>query len=142
MRLNREVGDSLDGRDRPQQPRQRRRGLGDYAAARRHYAESLRVYRDYDDRWALAFLLEDVARARGARRRVRARALELLGAADALREEIGAPRGPSLEEEIAEAIEPAVSTLADDVREAARARGRALDRDRAIAVALSTTGAT
>ena len=51
----------LDGRDRPEQPRQRRARPRRSPAARSHYAASLRAYRDYDDRWAIAYLLEDIA---------------------------------------------------------------------------------
>ena len=36
-------------------------GLGEHAAASGHYAASLAACRDYGDRWALAFLLEDIA---------------------------------------------------------------------------------
>lgn len=111
------------------------RGLGDYAAARRHYAESLRAYRDYGDRWALAFLLEDIA-VLAALGGEAAPALELLGAADGLREALGAPRSPSLEEEIAAQIGPAVDSLPGELRSSARARGRQLDLDAALSRAL------
>ena len=123
------------------------RGLGDYETARRHYADSLRAYRDYGDRWALAFLLEDVGvlAARGGDPRA---ALELLGAAEALREAIGAPRAPSLEEEIGQQIAPAVEAISEQDRQALRARGRslelagAIDRALAICVRVSEKGAT
>ncbi len=100
MRLNREVGDVVDGRDQRQQPGQcdaRARRL----RARRssHYAESLRAYRDYDDKWALAFLLEDIGQLAALCGEAE-RAFELVGAADALREEIGTPRAPGPEEEL------------------------------------------
>ncbi len=137
MRLHREVGDtSMRSRSTRTTSATRYRGLGDYAAARQHYARQPARARERDDRWALAFLLEDVGRLAALTGEPEP-ALELLGAADALREEIGVPRGPTLEQEIAEAIEPAVSTLADDAREAARTRGRGLrprsgDRRRAL----------
>jgi tetratricopeptide (TPR) repeat protein len=107
------------------------RGLGDYAAARRHYAESLRAHRDYHDRWALAFLLEDVGLLAALESDGRA-ALELLGAADAARESIGAPRSVALEEEIAQQIAPALAGLPEDEREARRAHGRTLNVEAAL----------
>ena len=102
------------------------RGLGDFEAARRHYAESLRAYRAYDDRWALAFLFEDIGVLLALGRDAPS-ALELMGAADAMREAIGAPRAPSVEKEIEHELAPAVSTLSEQDRLAHRARGRSLD---------------
>ena len=60
MLLSREVGDAWMVAICHNNLGNATRGLGDYEAARRHYADSLRAYRDYDDRWALAFLLEDI----------------------------------------------------------------------------------
>ena len=112
------------------------RGLGDYEAARRHYAESLRAYRAYDDRWALAFLLEDIG-ILAALGGDAPSALELMGAADAMREAIGAPRAPSLEKEIEQQLAPAVSALSEQDRLAHRARGRSLDLAAAVEFALA-----
>ena len=58
-----------------------------------HYAESLRAYREYDDKWALAFLVEDIGQL-AAMSGQPERAFELVGAADTLREEIGTPALP------------------------------------------------
>ena len=59
-----------------------------------HYAdEPARLPRATTTGGRSRFLLEDVGRARRARAASPERALELLGAADALREEIGSPRG-------------------------------------------------
>ena len=111
------------------------RGLGDYAAARKHYAESLRAYREYGDRWALAFLLEDIG-VLAALSGDATSALELVGAADALREAIGVPRAPSLEDEIAAQLATAVAAVPADVKAADRARGRARDFEAALTHAL------
>jgi class 3 adenylate cyclase/tetratricopeptide (TPR) repeat protein len=111
------------------------RGLRDYDVARRHYADSLRAYRDYDDRWALAFLLEDVGILAALDNDAHL-ALELVGAADSLREAIGAARAPSREEEIATQLAPAVAMLSALEQQACRARGRALDLAAAIATVL------
>ena len=99
MRLNREVGDAWMVAISDNNLGNANRGLGDYEAAQRHYADSLRAYRDYDDKWALAFLLEDIGQLAGLRGDGEL-AFELVGAADTLREEIGTPRAPGLEEEL------------------------------------------
>jgi class 3 adenylate cyclase/tetratricopeptide (TPR) repeat protein len=136
MRLNREVGDSAMIALSANNLGNAFRGLGDYAAAARHYADSLRFHREHDDVWAFVFLLEDISRLAACRGEPE-RALELLGATDTLREEIGVPRGPTLEEEIATDIEPAARDLGPDGQEAARDVGRAYDRTRATELALS-----
>jgi len=107
------------------------RGLGDYAAARAHYADSLRAYRDYDDRWSLTFLFEDIGVLAG-RSGDAPSALELVGAADALREAIGAPRAPSTEKEIKTQLAAAVAALSEEDQVACRARGRALELSAAV----------
>lgn len=112
------------------------RGLGDYAAARAHYADSLRAYRDYDDRWSLTFLLEDIGMLAG-RSGDAPSALELIGAADALRQAIGAPRAPSTEKVIATQLAEAVAGLSEEDRAAARARGRSLELPAALEHALA-----
>jgi tetratricopeptide (TPR) repeat protein len=136
MRINREVGDTWLVANCHNNLGNATRGLGDYAAAREHYTESLRAYRDYDDRWALAFLLEDVG-VLGALCGDVAAALELVGAADAIREAIGAPRAPSLAQELETQLAAAVAALPDPERDARRAHGRMLDVRAAIERALT-----
>jgi hypothetical protein len=101
------------------------RGLRDYDDARAHFAASLETYRHYEDYWALAFLLEDIA--------VLAIevgdgivACELLGAADSLRDEIGSPRGPSLDSELDTHVAEVSRALGSGPARAARQRGKAL----------------
>ena len=60
----------------------------------------------------------------------------MIGAADALREAIGAPRAPSLDEEIREQMAPAVAALSEHDRLACRERGRSLDLAAAVECAL------
>jgi hypothetical protein len=136
MRLAREVGDTWLVAIGHNNLGNASRGLGDHDAARRHYGESLRAYRDFEDRWALAFLLEDVALLAASSADAPA-ALELIGAADALREAIGAPRAPSLAADIDRSLEGAATSLAGEARAAHRARGRALDVAEAIDRALT-----
>jgi predicted ATPase/class 3 adenylate cyclase len=139
MRLNREVGDSWMVAISYNNLGNANRGLGDHEAALRDYAESLRAHLQRDDKWALAFLLEDVGRLAALTGKP-SLGLELVGAADALREQIGAPRAGALEQEIADDIDPAAAALSAEEREAARARGRELERTAAINVALSLAG--
>jgi hypothetical protein len=73
----------------------------------------------------MAFLLEDVARL-AALLDAGELALELLGAAATLREEIGAPRTAALEEQLTAALAPATGSLPVAAREAALHRGREL----------------
>jgi class 3 adenylate cyclase/tetratricopeptide (TPR) repeat protein len=135
MRLNREVGDTWMVALAHNNLGNANRSLGDLEAARGHYAESVATYRRYGDHWAMAFLLEDVAQL-AALSGESHRALELVGAADRLREEIGAARAAALEEHVAAATELAGASLSPAEREAALARGRALSLDGAADVAL------
>jgi tetratricopeptide (TPR) repeat protein len=139
MRLNREVGDGWMVTISHNNLGNAYRGLGDYPAALAQYAECLRAHRQHEDSWALAFLIEDIARL-AALSGDPLRALELVGAADALREAIGSPRGTALEREIDADIDPAASRLPVEEREAARRRGLAMDRESAIEVGLSLAG--
>ena len=126
LALNREVGDAWMVALCYHNLGNATRGLCDFASARSHYIQSLRAFSAYGDRWALAFLFEDVGilaaltgDARGA--------LELIGAADALREAIGAPRAPSLLDEIAKPLAAAAAGLSDDEQRACTSTGRSLD---------------
>ena len=126
MQLSRQVGDTWMIANCHNNLGNATRGLGDHAAARAHYAESLRAYRDYDDRWSLAFLLEDIGMLAASRGDARS-ALELVGAADAIREVIGAPRAPSLEQEMERQLASASAEMPVDDRAHHRGRGRSLD---------------
>jgi class 3 adenylate cyclase/tetratricopeptide (TPR) repeat protein len=139
MRLNREVGDSAMIALSANNLGNAFRGLGQYAVAGRHYADSLQFHREHDDLWAFVFLLEDISRLAACRGEPEP-ALELLGATDSLREEIGVPRGSTLEEEIAADLEQTAQELGPAGREAARAEGRAYDRARATELALALIG--
>ena len=100
---------------------------------------SLRAYRDYDDAWAVAFLLEDIAEL-AAMLDQPARAFELVGAADALRAEIGAPRAPASEQHLEATIAEHAASLDPDERAACRESGRRLDADGAFRLALAVCG--
>jgi hypothetical protein len=123
MRLNREVGDAWMVAIGHNNLGNATRELGDHAAARAHYAAALAAYRDYDDRWALAFLLEDMG-ILAARSGDPVAAHEALGVAAALRDEIGAARAPALEEQLRTALAEARAAIGSDAVEAATTRGR------------------
>src|SRR3954453_10236884 len=125
MRLNREGGDTWMVALADNNLGNATRELGDQAAARRHYAAALNAYRVYGDNWGMAFLLEDVARL-AALLGEGERALELVGAAARLREEIGAPRTPALEEQLNATVAPATASLTATARDAAVRRGTEL----------------
>ena len=112
------------------------RGLGEHDAARRHYAASLRAYRDYDDAWAMAYLLEDIGLL-AALSAEPERAFELVGAADTLRQEIGAPRAPALEQLLDAQLALGAERLSAERCDELRRRGQALGLDRAVEAALA-----
>jgi class 3 adenylate cyclase/tetratricopeptide (TPR) repeat protein len=134
--LNREVGDAWMVALCHNNLGNATRGLRDYASARGHYDDSLRAYREYNDRWAMAFLLEDIG-VLAALSADAASALELIGAADALRESIGTPRALSLEKEIASQLDVAAAGMSEHERVALRARGRSFDLSTAVDKALA-----
>src|SRR4029079_7283187 len=90
----------------------------------------------FDDKWSMAFLFEDIGilAAMSGNPEV---ALELVGAADAAREAIGAPRSPSLAQEIDQQLASAVAGLSEVERAAHRESGRALDLPAAVERALA-----
>jgi hypothetical protein len=111
------------------------RDLGDHLAAATRYAEALALQRELDDRFSLTFIVEDVgvlvARAGSAEQ-----AFELLGGAEAIRAQIGSPRPPTLDVELAEHLAEARRTLGDEAAAAAVARGRRWSFDEAVDAAL------
>jgi tetratricopeptide (TPR) repeat protein len=139
MLLNREVGDAWMVAICHNNLGNALRGLGEYALAGKHYAEALRMYRSYDDPWALAFLLED-AGVLAALQGDAAAALELIGAADELRDSKGIPRAPSLEQEIEAQLALAAAAMSEHERAALRAHGRSRGLAAAIDRALALCG--
>ncbi len=109
------------------------RAQGDRLAAASNYAAALETYRDLDDRWAMAYLFEDVGVFAAVVQP--AMALELVGAADRLREGTGSPRGTALDDELAVLLSPARSSIGDLAADAALERGRGLALEAASALA-------
>jgi tetratricopeptide (TPR) repeat protein len=109
--------------------------LGEWRAAGEQYAAAVAGYRELDDRWGFAFLLEDVALlAAGSSQGEDA--FRLIGAADTLRSEIGAPREASLDRDIAAGMAPARDSVPVVDAERAAAEGAALGIEDAIALVL------
>lgn len=100
------------------------RELGALAAAADELAAALATYADHDDRWSIALLVEDAALVAAARGDGVA-AVELVAAADALREAISAPRPPATGAPLDVAMAPLLAQLPQDARQAAERRGRA-----------------
>ena len=107
------------------------RGLGDWNGARSAYAAAAQAYLPHDDRWALAFLFEDVAVLAAVLAQPIA-ALELLGAADRCRADVGSPRPDSLTAEMMAPIDDSCEAagLEEAARSEARDRGYGWDLDR------------
>lgn len=125
MRLNEQVGDAWMVAVSHNNLGNAHRGLRATKEACHHYAVSAEQYLAYGDRWAAAFLLEDVAVLASAGEPIRA--IELLGAADRMRDEIGAPRADSLAADLDERVLNADGAIPQPERSAARSRGRRWD---------------
>jgi tetratricopeptide (TPR) repeat protein len=102
-----------------------------YGVARDLYYESLEINRELGDDWALAYLLEDVGYWNAAEGFPKI-ALELIGAADTLRESIGAPLPPAERENSEKLLKPARDGLSSEAQEAALEAGRLMSLEQAI----------
>lgn len=111
--------------------------LGAWGEAREVLTESLRLNRELGDRTALAFVLEFLAGLAATAQRPAA-ALRLGGAADALRESLGATLAPQERAKLERRLDPARATLGTDAAEAAWQAGRDLPLDEAVALAART----
>jgi predicted ATPase len=108
---------------------------GEYEAARALNEESLAICRELGDQRGIAYGLEGVAAAAGAQGQPERAAL-IFGAAEALREVLGAPLTPSDRAEYDRYVAAARAALDEAAFAAAWAEGRALPLDQAIAIAL------
>ena len=112
------------------------RAQGDYEQAGALYNESLAICRTLSDKWALAYLFEDLAWM-GALQGEAQRALRLAGAASLLREDIGAPLTAGEASKLQSALQPARQALTEEERASAWAAGRAMLLEEAIEDALT-----
>lgn len=109
---------------------------GDCTRAKKFLRESLLKYRDVGDKWHIALCLDRLARVAAAQEHGEL-AARLLGAADALRETIGAPLPPSEHAGREQALRVARERLSEEAFAAAWADGYAMKLDQAIAYALA-----
>ena len=112
------------------------RSLGEYDLARKLLCRKPAAHHKFDDRWSLAFLLEDVGMLAAMEGDVPS-ALELMGAADALREGSKVPRPPSRQEEIDNELAAAAGGMSEHEREMLRGYGKSLDLPAAVEHALA-----
>ena len=117
------------------------RDAGDLTEARTNYAASIPTYLAVDDPVAQAEFLEDVGLL-ASRMGAHERAIELVEAATALREEIGATESPAAIAEFQARLAATLEALGQPEIAQARARGRSLGADGAIRAALELCGPT
>jgi predicted ATPase/Tfp pilus assembly protein PilF len=112
---------------------------GDYASARSLYRESLAILRDLGDKWRVLYLLEAFAALRVVEDEPE-QAARLFGAAEALREAIGAPMPPPECPKYERNVEAARAKLEEERFTAAWAGGRTMTLDQAAIYALESSG--
>jgi DNA-binding CsgD family transcriptional regulator len=110
---------------------------GEATRAEALYRESLILRADLADRYSIALSLEALAWAAGAQRQVE-RTAHLLGAAERLRESVGATQEPQWQTDHERAVAAARAGLGEERCVAARAAGHDLPLDQAIAYAQAT----
>jgi predicted ATPase/DNA-binding CsgD family transcriptional regulator len=108
---------------------------GDYARAAALYTESLALYEQTGSKPDIAPCLEGLARVAGAQGEP-ARAARLCGAAEVLREAIGAPVQPPARAAHERTLSAIRAGLGEDGFSVARAEGRVMSLDQAVAYAL------
>jgi hypothetical protein len=100
-------------------------GLGDQEMAGNEFLQALQAYEDYADLWSVALLVEDMVPLALAKEQL-VHAVELVGAADALRTRLEAPRPPAVAATLDAAIAPVRLSLGGD-EAAAHERGTRLE---------------
>ena len=108
---------------------------GDLERAERLLRESLAVHKDLGDMWRVASVLEALAETAGARKRFELSA-RLFGAADVLRETIGAPVPPCERAEHDRVTASVRARMGDEEFSRLRAEGRAMTLEEAFSRAL------
>lgn len=111
------------------------RSQADYDLARSLYLKSISINFDMEDKWALAYLLEDIGNLAMLEGKAE-RALQLVGAASVLREDIGAPLPPSEREALDKMVAKAKSQLDNYTAEEVWAMGRNMSLKQAVEFAM------
>ena len=113
------------------------REQGDYAQALSLYKESLKINHELDGKWAIAYLFEDFA-SLAVLCLQPARALRLVGAADALRKRTGSLLSPAELSKLESKLAIARAALAADLQERLVAEGAQMTLEEAIEYAFET----
>jgi predicted ATPase/class 3 adenylate cyclase len=108
---------------------------GDYERAEALYEESLAIFQELGSQWGIANALKKFAKLAGVKGQ-RERAARLLGAAEALREAIGAPMHLPERSDYEQIVTELRSALGDEAFAVAWEEGRAMTLEQAIAYAL------
>ncbi len=140
MRIMLEVGDPWFAATERMLLGNMARDAGDFTQAGANYAASIPTFLAVDDPVAQAEFLEDVGLL-ASRMAEHETAIELVEAATALREEIGAADSPAAMEEFRGRMAATLDTLDEDAIERAKARGRSLGVAGAIGAALELCSA-
>jgi tetratricopeptide (TPR) repeat protein len=138
LRLSRELGDRAMIAHSTFTLGNAERDLGDHAAAAARYVQALELQHELDDRFSLTFILEDVG-VLLARAGEPERGFELLGGAEAVRDQIGSPRPPTLDVELNGHFAAARETIGETLATDAIARGRAWSFEETIDAALAAS---
>jgi hypothetical protein len=112
-------------------------GLGVQGKAGDEFLLALQAYEDYSDLWSVALLVEDMVLLALAKDEL-VHAVELLGAADALRARLDAPRPPAVAATLDGALDDVRARLGENESDA-RNRGLHLDSE-ALGVLLRAVG--
>ena len=134
LALRREVGDMWVVANSLNNLGNLARGQADYPQADARYRESLKIVREYNDRWAMAYLLEDMG-CLAALQNQPERALRLAGAAEILRQAIGAPHSAAERQKLDCELERARQALGEPAAAENLAAGRQMDFEQAAAYA-------
>jgi tetratricopeptide (TPR) repeat protein len=140
VRLAREVGDRLNIALAQNNRGDALRDGGRLDAAGAAYADALITYRDLNDQWPMVALFGDIATL-AARRGQAREAFTLVGSADTLSADLGAARSEADEEHLMANLEAARATLGAARANEARAAGRGVTFDEAVALALAVAEA-
>ncbi len=111
------------------------RAQGNYSEARTLYEEGLTINSELGAEEAIAYLLEDIGGLAALQGKAE-RALRLAGAAEVLREAIGAPLPAAEKATLERLLEPVRQKLGDEAVALAMAEGRAMPLEQAIDYAL------
>jgi non-specific serine/threonine protein kinase len=112
---------------------------GDASSGAAYGVESVRLFHELDDRWGLGLYVTVLAAIALLQRRP-LRAARLAGAADAIRESIGATIPAYAQAEYTEFLARLRQSLGEEALAAAWAEGRAMSVDQAVALALAEAG--